>query len=153
MSESLPTIQGELSRTQREFLDRVERHVDAPESVDESFEAEAVYRLPDEELLPGAAVRFRLVIDDQGDEDLTERRHEVEFLDHQDGAPVARLRHRMKRVEASAGRHFWTESRIEVDAPDVPGEQAPQHRVEDELDVYLGLLRTFEDELEPAACV
>lgn len=137
MSGSLPTIQETLSRTQREFLDRVESHLDTPDDSGQGFESEAVYRIDDDAPLPGDAVRFRLVVDESHDDDLTERRHEIEFLDGDEGAPIARISHRMKRIEAWQGRFFFTESRFQVDAPDVPQEQASRRTVEEEVALYL----------------
>lgn len=142
MSDSYPTMQESLSAMQREFLGCVEMHLDPPEDDALSYEVEALYRFSDHDRpLPGEVVRFKLVVSEDADEDLSERRHIVEFLPDTEGAPIARLSHSMKRIEASQGKYFWTESRFRVQAPDMPDEPAPSRQVEEEIEVYLERIR------------
>lgn len=142
MSDSYPTIQESLSPMQREFLGCVEMHLDPPEGDDLNYEVEALYRYAEPNgPLPGNAIRFRLVVSEDDEEDLSRRSHLIEFLDDKEGAPIARISHSMKRIESWHGRYFWTESRFEVHAPDVPDEQASRNTVEHEVERYLERLK------------
>jgi hypothetical protein len=122
MSDSYPTLQDFLSDTQKEFMGCVETHLDPPEQEDPTYRVEATYRTDE-----GDTVRFSLAVDET-DPDISERRHMIEFesLDS-----VARVVHSMKRVEASQGRYFWTESQFRVAAPDVPERPAPPREGEE----------------------
>jgi hypothetical protein len=50
----------------------------------------------------------------------------------------------MKRVEASQGRFFWTESQFLVAGPDVPRIQASQDEVEEEVGAYVERLKALD---------
>ena len=139
MSDSYPTIQDSLSDVQKEFMGCVETHLDPPEHDDPSYRVEALYQTDD-----GSALRFAMVID-ESDPDISERRHSLEFLSLSDPAePIARVVHSMKRVEASQGRLFWTESQFRVAAPDQPVGQAPQEAVEAEVKAYVDRVKEFD---------
>jgi hypothetical protein len=135
MSDSYPTLQDFLSDTQKEFMGCVETHLDPPEQEDPTYRVEATYRTDE-----GDTVRFILAVDET-DPDISERRHMIEFesLDS-----VARVVHSMKRVEASQGRYFWTESQFRVAAPDVPERQAPQREVEEEVRDFVDRVRALD---------
>lgn len=154
MSDSYPTIQETLSPMQREFLGCVEMHLDPPEDDSKEYEVEATYEADDNAAasLPSKTVRFRLEVNDTLTDDVTRRRHMIEFLDGTAGAPIARISHSMKRVESWGGRLFWTESVFEVDAPEVPHERAPSRMVEREVEVFLERIRALDREhkLRPA---
>src|SRR3954468_6979664 len=109
MSDSYPTIEDSLSELEQEFMGCVEMHLDPPMNNDPSYRVEALWRTAD-----GDEIRFAVVVD-ESDPDISERRHCIEFLN-----VGAKIEHAMKRIEASQGRFFWTESRFLVDAPDVP---------------------------------
>jgi hypothetical protein len=132
MSDSYPTVQDALSDTQRQFMGCVETHLDPPEGDDPSYVVEALYRSDD-----GDTIRFVLAVDEH-DPEISERRHIIEFL-RETGAeePFARVFHSMKRVEASQGRYFWTESQFRVAGPEVPDRRAPQTEVEQEVRAYV----------------
>lgn len=154
MSDSYPTIQETLSPMQREFLGCVEMHLDPPEDDSKDYEVEAVYEAEDAvaESLPSKVVRFRLEVNDTPSDDVTRRRHMIEFLDDDAGAPIARISHSMKRIESWGGRLFWTESVFEVDAPEMPHERAPSGLVEREVEVFLERIRALDRDrkLRPA---
>ena len=57
---------------------------------------------------------------------------------------VESVEHAMKRIEASQGRFFWTESRFVVDAPDVPSGLAPSPEVEREVELYIDRVRALD---------
>jgi hypothetical protein len=139
MSDSYPTIQDFLSETQREFMGCVETHLDPPVGDDPSYRIEALYRTDD-----GEAIRFCVSVDET-DPDISERQHSIEFLPYTGAdAPVARVFHSMKRVEASQGRYFWTESQFRVAGPEVPDRRAPQTEVEEEVRAYVGRVRALD---------
>jgi hypothetical protein len=96
--------------------------------------------------VPGNAIRFRVAVDDS-DREVSERRHVIEFLAlDEDGQArrVGHIKHSMKRIEAFHGRSFWTESRFEVDAPDVPHGSALEEDVEQEVEVYIERLKVLD---------
>jgi hypothetical protein len=140
VSDSYPIIQESLSEMQREFMGCVEMHLDPPEDPAPAYRVEAVYRYADGEArLPGNAIRF-MIAAHETDEDTTERRHTIDFLllgETTKQAPVARISHSMKRVEASQGRLHWTECHFQVASPDFPHSQAPREVVEREVQSYL----------------
>ena len=139
MSDSYPTIQDSLSQMQREFMGCVEVHLDPPEHDDPSYHVEALYEADD-----GTAIRFCVSVD-ESDPDISERRHIIEFLPATDAdEPVARVSHSMKRVEASQGRYFWTESRFRVAGPEFPDRRAPQSEVEEEVRTYVERVRALD---------
>jgi hypothetical protein len=141
MSDSYPTIQDSLSDTQKEFMGCVETHVDPPEREDPSYRVEALYRAEDGS---GTAIRFCVSVDET-DPDVSERRHLIEFLPDTDAdEPVARVLHSMKRVEASQGRYFWTESQFRVAGPEVPNRRALQTEVEEEVSAYVDRVRALD---------
>ena len=148
MSDSYPTIQDYLSDTQKEFMGCVEMHLDPPEDDIDVYEVDALFRHDDSEAeLPGNAIRFVLA-NDESDSDINERWHMVEFLSMGDGGgeveTVGHIRHTLKRVEAQLGRYYWTECRFEVDAPDMPRQQARYDEVEDEVKVMLARLKALD---------
>jgi hypothetical protein len=139
MSDSYPTIQDSLSDMQKEFMGCVETHLDPPEHDDPSYHVEALYRADDD-----AAVRFKLTVD-ESDPEISERRHVIEFLSlEQPDEPVARVFHSMKRVEASQGRFFWTESQFRVAGPDFPSDRAPCEAVEEEVRAYVERIKALD---------
>lgn len=146
MSDSYPTIQETLSPMQREFLGCVEMHLDPPEEDVKDYAVEALYETDEDvdDSLPSKIVRFRLEVNDTPTDDVTRRRHMIEFLDEAAAAPIARISHLMKRVESSGGRMYWTESQFEVSAPDVRADKAPAQVVEREVEVYLELIRELD---------
>ena len=142
MSDSYPTIQDSLSAVQIDFMGCVEMHLDPPETDDVNYSVEALYRQDDpDSALPGDTVRFAIAVK-ESDEDVAERRHTIEFVDH--GEPVAHIRHSLKRVEAGRGQFFWTESRFEVTGPGVPHERALEAEVELEVCAYLTRLKKLD---------
>jgi hypothetical protein len=139
MSDSYPTIQDSLSEMQKEFLGCVETHLDPPEHDDPSYRVESLYRADD-----GTAIRFCVSVD-ESDPDISERRHIIEFLSGTEAEqPVTRVAHSMKRVEASQGRYFWTESQFRVAGPEVPDRRAPQSEVEAEVKTYVERVRALD---------
>jgi hypothetical protein len=139
MSDSYPTIQDTLSEMQRDFMGCVETHLDPPEHDDPSYRVEALYKAGDE-----SAIRFTLVVD-ESDPDISERRHVLEFLSlSRPAEPIARVIHSMKRVEASQGRFFWTESQFRVAAADQPVGQASQQAVEGEVGSYVDRVKELD---------
>ena len=147
MSDSYPTIQESLSDMQKEFFGAVECHLDPPEFATSTYSIEAVFAHDEGEAqVPGNAIRFVVAVD-ESDREISERRHMVEFLElDEDGRAerIGHIRHSMKRVEGSQGRGFWTESRFEVDAPDVPRGSAFEEDVEQEVQVYIERLKTLD---------
>jgi hypothetical protein len=141
MSDSYPTIQDSLSEMQKEFMGCVEMHLDPPEHSDRSYRVESLYRMDD-----GSGIRFALSVD-ESDPEISERRHTIEFvsLAHPED-PVARVSHSLKRVEASQGRFFWTESQFRVAGPDVPGGTAREQDVEAEVKTYVERVRELDRE-------
>ena len=113
----------------------VEMHLDPPEHTDPSYAVEAVWRTDE-----GDRIRFELVVD-ESDPEISERRHRIEFL-----SVGAKVEHAMKRIEASQGRFFWTESRFVVDAPDMPSGPAPSLEVEHEVELYIDRVRALDRE-------
>jgi len=148
VSDSYPTIQDSLSDMQKEFMGCVEMHLDPPEVTTGEYMVEAAYRHDEDEAsLPGNVVRFAIAVDG-GAHDVEERSHTIDFLSVADGGVsrrLGRIRHSMKRVEAWQGTHFWTESRFEVDAPDVPHERAREAEVEVEVRLYVERLKQLDD--------
>lgn len=141
MSDSYPTIQDFLSDVQKEFMGCVETHLDPPEHSDPSYRVEAVFRADDGS---GTAIRFCVAVD-ESDPDVSERRHSIEFLpDAAAREPVARVLHSMKRIEASQGRYFWTQSQFRVAGPDVPDRRASEREVEQEVTAYVERVRALD---------
>jgi hypothetical protein len=136
VSDSYPTIQDYLSDMQKEFMGCVEMHLDPPEDDEPRYKVQAVYRYADGDWdLPGNAIRFTIAVD-EGDPELTERWHVVEFLRLNDDGPPeleGRVLHTMKRVEAALGRYFWTESQFQVQTPEFPRVRARVAEVEEEV--------------------
>jgi hypothetical protein len=153
MSNSYPTIQDSLSEIQQEFMGCVEMHLDPPDTDSTSYRVEALYRhQSDDPKLPGNAIRFAVSVEET-DEDISERRHTIEFLSLEEDDREVRLghiRHSMKRVEASQGRLFWTESQFQVAGPGVPGTQASQEDVEQEVEAYVERLKVLDQGRELA---
>lgn len=117
----------------------VETHLDPPAHEDPSYRVEALYRADD-----GTAIRFCVSVD-ESDPDISERRHIIEFLPGTEAPqPTARVAHSMKRVEASQGRYFWTESQFRVAGPEVPDRRAPQNEVEQEVKAYVERVRALD---------
>lgn len=147
MSDSYPTIQESLSEMQKQFLGAVESHLDPPEFGTNTYAIEALYAHEEGEAeVPGNAIRFAVAVDDS-DLEVSERRHAMEFLalDSEGHARrVGHIRHSMKRIEGSQGRAFWTESRFEVDAPDVPRGSALEEDVEHEVELYIERLKVLD---------
>ena len=133
MSDSYPTIAESLSEVEQNFMGCVEMHLDPPDHTDPSYAVEAVWRTDE-----GDRIRFELVVD-ESDPEISERRHRIEFL-----SVGAKIEHAMKRIEASQGRFFWTESRFVVDAPDVPSGPAPSPEVEREVELYIDRVRALD---------
>ena len=133
MSDSYPTIADSLSEVEQDFMGCVEMHLDPPEHTDPSYAVEAVWRTDE-----GDRIRFELVVD-ESDPEISERRHRIEFL-----SVGAKIEHAMKRIEASQGRFFWTESRFVVDAPDMPSGQASSPEVEREVELYIDRVRALD---------
>jgi hypothetical protein len=124
---------------QKEFMGCVEMHLDPPERSDPTYRVEALYGCDD-----GEGIRFSLSVDET-DPDISERRHAIEFVSLIDPSePVARVSHLMKRVEASQGRYFWTESEFHVAAPDMPVGRLPHAEVEDEVKTYVDRIRDLD---------
>ena len=146
MSDSYPTIQDSLSDVQKDFMGCVEMHLDPPAHDHPIYAVEATYRLADPggAELPGESIRFALMVDEDDEEDLTERRHVIEFIDAAGGRPRGWIRHRMKRVEGQSARFFWTESRFEVGAPGLPEGQARQADVEREVQSLVDKIRSLD---------
>lgn len=145
MSDSYPTIQDSLSDVQKEFMGCVEMHLDPPEHDDPSYVAQAVFRYePAEPELSGECIRFTVSVA-EGDPDISERRHAIEFTGP-DGTVRSWVRHRMKRIEAAHGRYFWTESSFEVRAPGLPDGRARGEEVEREVRLFLDKVRTLDRE-------
>jgi hypothetical protein len=147
VSNSYPTIQESLSDVEQEFMGCVEMHLDPPEAAAGSYRAEALYRYANgDTTLPGNAIRFAVSVDET-QEDISARRHTIEFLslgEDERPKPVGHIRHSMKRVEASQGRFFWTETQFQVAGPDVPRTQASQEEVEEEVEAYIERLRALD---------
>lgn len=147
MSDSYPTIQESLSDMQKEFLGAVEYHLDPPEFGISTYSIEAVFAHDEDEAeLPGNAIRFTVAVDDS-DQEVSERRHAIEFLaldENGQARHVGHIKHSMKRIEAFHGRAFWTESRFEVDAPDLPRGEALEEEVEQEVEVYIERLKVLD---------
>ena len=147
MSDSYPTIQESLSEMQKQFLGAVEAHLDPPEFITNTYSIEALYAHDEGEAeVPGNAIRFVVAVDDS-DGEVSERHHVVEFLELDEAGRaehVGHIRHSMKRIEASQGRAFWTESRFEVEAPDLPRGSAFEEDVEQEVEVYIERLKTLD---------
>jgi hypothetical protein len=147
MSDSYPTIQESLSAIEQEFMGCVEMHLDPPETAARSYRVEALYRHENgDSKLPGNAIRFAVSVDET-QEDISARRHTIEFLslgEDERPKPVGHVRHSMKRVEASQGRFFWTESQFQVAGPDVPRTQASQEEVEQEVGAYVERLKALD---------
>lgn len=147
MSDSYPTIQESLSDMQKEFFGAVECHLDPPEFGTSTYSIEAVFAHDEGEAqVPGNAIRFVVAVD-ESDREISERRHMVEFLELDENGQAERIghiRHSMKRVEGSQGRGFWTESRFEVEAPDVPTGSAFEEDVEQEVEVYIKRLKMLD---------
>jgi len=121
-------------------------HVDPPEHDRRSYSVEASYRC-DETVtseLPGVSIRFAVTVAEDNTEDLSERRHTIEFSDGPGTPPRGWIRHSMKRVEAQSGRFFWTESRFEVEAPELPHGQARQAEVEREVQSFVDKIRLLD---------
>jgi hypothetical protein len=124
---------------QKEFMGCVETHLDPPEHDDPAYTVEALWRADD-----GTAIRFRVSVDET-DPDISERRHSIEFLPATEAdEPIARVAHSMKRVEASQGRYFWTESQFRVAGPDVPRRRASASEVEEEVMAYVERVRALD---------
>lgn len=145
MSDSYPTIQDELSEVQKEFMGCVEMHLDPPEHEDPSYAVHALYHLEEDaaQQLPGEAVRFTLSVD-ENHEEISERRHEIEFMSAGGKKPRGWVRHVMRRVEAGNGHFFWTESRFEVAAPGLPDRQARAEEVEGEVRMFIDKIRLLD---------
>ena len=137
MSDSYPTIQDALSDVQKEFMGCVEMHLDPPERCGSWYCAEALWRCDG-----GDGIKFILTVDEQ-DPDVSERSHAIEFFSSGD-EPIARVSHSMKRVEASQGRYFWTESQFRVAGPEVPEGQRPVAEVEAEVRTYVEHIRELD---------
>jgi hypothetical protein len=135
MSDSYPTIADSLSAIEQEFMGCVEMHLDPPEHDDPTYAVEALWELDD-----GGRILFRLSVDET-DPDISERRHSIEFLD-----VGAKVEHSMKRIEASQGRLFWTESEFHVHASDVPRGILPSAEVEREVHEYVERVRVLDRE-------
>jgi hypothetical protein len=141
MSDSYPIIQDSLSEMQREFMGCVETHLDPPEAAEPSYRVEALYRVEDES---DDGVRFAVMVD-ESDPDISERRHVIEFVSlAQPQQPLAQVMHSMKRVEASQGVFFWTESQFRVAGPEVPDGTLSQELVEREVKGYLERVKTLD---------
>ena len=141
MSDSYPIIQDALSDMQKEFMGCVETHLDPPEGNEPSYRVEALYRVDD---APGDGVRFAFMVD-ESDPDISERRHVIEFVSlSQPQRPLARVMHSMKRVEASQGAFFWTESQFRVAGPEVPDGTQPEELVEHEVKAYIDRVKTLD---------
>src|SRR4051794_30395664 len=147
MSDSYPTIQESLSDMQKEFMGCVEMHLDPPEGDETTYRVEATYRHDSADTgLPGDGLRFAVTVDER-DPEISERRHTVEFVELADDGsvrPVARVLHSMKRVEASKGRFFWTESSFKVAGPDTPEGSAPASEVEHEVRLYVDRVKALD---------
>lgn len=145
MSDSYPTIQDSLSEIQKEFMACVEMHLDPPEHEDPSYRVEATYRLEEDAEVdaPGTRVRFAVSVDEH-DDDISERRHLIEFTNVDERKAKGRVRHVMKRIEGANGRLFWTESRFEVAGPGVPEGQAHAEDVEREVRGFLDQIRKLD---------
>ena len=145
MSNSYPTIQDTLSDVEKDFMGCVEMHLDPPEHEDPSYHVEARYRCEDdpEVELPGREILFTVSVDEH-DNDVSERRHTIEFRSSDARRPAGWVRHETKRVEAGRGRFYWTESRFEVAAPGVPEGQAHLEDVEVEVLSFLDKIRALD---------
>ena len=145
MSDSYPTIQDSLSDVQKEFMGCVETHLDPPEHDDPSYRVQARYLYDDPAHgLPGSEIVFTVSVDEH-DDDISERRHMVEFRSAgHDQPPAAWVRHVMKRVEGANGRFFWTESRFEVAGPGVPKGETHLEDVEREVLTVIDAIRARE---------
>lgn len=146
MSDSYPTIQDSLSEVQKDFLGCVEMHLEPPEDDGATYAVESLFRCdePPRDDMPADSIRFALTVEENAEEDLTERRHVIEFIDQTRGRAVGWVRHRMKRVEAQNGRYFWTESRFEVEAPGLPHGQARHAEVEREVQLLIDKVRALD---------
>lgn len=133
MSDSYPTIEDSLSELEQDFMGCVEMHLDPPEHEEPSYHVEATWRTDG-----GDEIRFSFSVD-ESDPEISERRHRIEFL-----SVGAKIEHAMKRIEASQGRFFWTESRFMVDAPDVPSGTAPRVEVDREVELYVDRVRELD---------
>jgi hypothetical protein len=145
MSDSYPTIQDSLSEIQKEFMGCVEMHLDPPEHDDPSYRVEARYRA-DEDVdveLPASELVFAVSVDEH-DEDISERRHTIEFVSGDEDRPRGWVRHVMKRVEGGNGRFFWTESRFEVAGPGIPERVAREEEVEVEVRDFVEKIRALD---------
>jgi hypothetical protein len=139
MSDSYPTIQDSLSEVQKEFMGCVEMHLDPPEHSDPSYRVESLYRMDN-----GSGIRFEMSVDET-DPEISERRHTIEFVSLSNlEDPLARVSHSLKRVEASQGRFFWTESQFRVAGPDVPAGTARGEDVEEEVKTYVERVRELD---------
>ena len=146
MSNSYPTIQDSLSEVQKDFMGCVEMHLDPPDHDALLYSVESLWTCDEPEVadVPGEAIRFKLEVAEVDEDDLTERRHVIEFLDEESGEPRGWIRHRMKRAEAQHGRYVWTESRFEVGAPGLPEGQARQAEVEREVTLLVDKIRLLD---------
>lgn len=144
MSDSYPTVQDELSPTQKEFMGCVEMHLDPPDHTSPTYAVEALYRCDDAvaDALPGETVRFSLSVNED-DSEIATRDHAVEFVDAA-GEPRGWVRHHLKRVEAGNSRFFWTESQFEVVAPGIPQRQARHAEVEREVQLFVDKIRRLD---------
>jgi hypothetical protein len=114
-------------------------HLDPPEHIDPSYAVEALYRANN-----GDAVRFSLTVD-ESDPDVSARRHAIQFVSLEDpDEPLAEVTHSLKRVEASQGRFFWTESQFHVCGPEVPSGKLPEAEVEEEVKAYVDRIRALD---------
>jgi hypothetical protein len=137
VSESFPAITDRLSDMAKEFMGCVEMHLDPPEDDDDHrYKVQALFRYGGGDWnLPGNALRFTIAVD-EGDLELMERLHVIDFLTLSDDGPPeheGRVLHATKRVEAQLGRYFWTESQYLVDMPGFPRVRARSEEVEREV--------------------
>lgn len=141
MSDSYPTLSDVLSQVQKDFMGCVEMHLDPPEDDPRSYAVKSLYtyRNATRAGLPGDSIRFSLAVDASQ----SERRHTIEFIDEADEAR-GWVRHSMKRCEAGNGRYVWTESRFEVEAPDLPQGTADASEVEREVQVVVDRIRVLD---------
>lgn len=133
MSDSYPTIEDSLTELEQDFMGCVEMHLEPPEHSDPSYSVESLWETEE-----GDRIRFSLSIN-ESDPEISERRHRIEFL-----SIGSRIEHAMKRIEASQGRFFWTESRFLVEGPDVPSGTAPRPEVEREVVLYVSRVRALD---------
>src|SRR5258708_2389411 len=103
MSDSYPTLQGTLTGRQQDSMGCVEMHVDPPDYGVSTYEVDARYHADDlgDGQLPGCALRF-VVAQDEDEGDVFERRHTIQFFEHDDDEPAAEIghvSHSLKRIE------------------------------------------------------